>query len=262
MIYYIYVNQNRLGPYSSEQLHILDLPLDTPVWQEGLTDWVTIHDLKVNTSEKCDSRTITQSTGIMDEIQPVYQPKEEQKSPSRNSFQYLIVGAVLVTILIVGFIYTQSNRTNESITADSMVRDPGIPSNNIPSGEQEVIPNTIKENTETPTIIADEANQYRENWMEYVTTGNNQYLYSDLGGISQLEISVSNNSPYKLDEVLVLVSYIKVSGEIYKNETMHFIEVEPNTEITMPAPDSPRGIRIEHTIMNLQSTAMGLYFPN
>jgi hypothetical protein len=62
--------------------------------------------------------------------------------------------------------------------------------------------------------------------------------------------------------VVVLVSYIKVNGDIYKNETINFYDVEPNTQVNLPAPDSPRGVRIEHSIMNVQSASMGLHFPH
>lgn len=165
--------------------------------------------------------------------------------------------------LILGFIYTQTSTSKTEVgSTDQIKTNSTNSSENSQQGEQSTIPNNSDLDEEVMSVLEDPTKQYRENWMEYVTTGNNQYLYSDFGGISQLEINVNNNSPYKLVEVIVLVSYIKVNGDIFKNETLSFSDIEPNTQVTLSAPDSPRGMRIEHSIMNLKSSEMGVHFPH
>lgn len=259
MEYYVYINQNRLGPYSMEQIDILNLPLDTPVWYDGLTDWTTIGELK-NLAEKPNDRFYNHQSQKTEET--VVRPPKSEDLKQRRSLGYLLAVALVIIVLIIGFTYTQLNSQESGLEVDSIAAGGSSEPQNIPNAEQQVDPNNSVIDEEMSSTNEDPAKTFRDNWVDYVVSGNNQYLYSDLGGISQLEISVSNNSPYKLDEVVVLVSYIKVNGDIYKNETINFYDVEPNTQVNLPAPDSPRGVRIEHSIMNVQSASMGLHFPH
>jgi hypothetical protein len=82
-----------------------------------------------------------------------------------------------------------------------------------------------------------------------------------LGGISNLEISLNNNTPYVLDQVIIGVDYVKTNGGIFKTETLYFTNIEPNSISYLPAPNSPRGTSVNHYILGVQSTEMKLDFP-
>lgn len=65
-------------------------------------------------------------------------------------------------------------------------------------------------------LTVEKNRRYRNNIEQYVGASTNQHSHNELGGISNLDIIVTNNTEYLLNEVNVAVDYIKDSGGIYK----------------------------------------------
>lgn len=99
---------------------------------------------------------------------------------------------------------------------------------------------------------------FKNNIATYVTASRSAYNYNGLGGISNLSITVSNNSEYMMDNVQVVVSYIKANGEIFKNETLDFAYLQPYKTMNIKAPDSNRGTSVQFAITKISSSALGL----
>jgi hypothetical protein len=51
-----------------------------------------------------------------------------------------------------------------------------------------------------------------------------------LGGISNLELTISNNSLYPIDQVEVLVNYMNIEKKIVKKETIVINDVPAGTK--------------------------------
>lgn len=79
------------------------------------------------------------------------------------------------------------------------------------------------------------------------------------GGISDLRITVTNNSDYLVDMVNVKVSYIKASGGLYKDEMLHFNQIAPHSTQTLNAPNSNRGTKVKISQESLTCTALNIY---
>lgn len=92
--------------------------------------------------------------------------------------------------------------------------------------------------------VSEEQNSYHVAWL--------------FGGITDLKITVTNNSDYTLDMVKVKVSYIKASGGLYKEEYVSFNKIEPHSSVTEAAPDSDRGtsVTIERTALVCSELAL------
>jgi hypothetical protein len=93
----------------------------------------------------------------------------------------------------------------------------------------------------------------KEDIWKMVSLKSNEYKRGSFGGISNLQMTVNNNSGYILDEVIIEIQYLKPSLEPLKKETIRFSYVAPNGTMTIKVPDSKRGIKISYSITGINS---------
>jgi hypothetical protein len=86
----------------------------------------------------------------------------------------------------------------------------------------------------------------------------NKYEVGTFGGISNLQVTVSNKSAYPLDLVVVEVQYIQANKKTYKTENLYFHGVGPGMALMQEAPRSSRGIKVEYKITLINSKELGL----
>lgn len=262
MKYYIFFNDQRLGPYSINEINSLKLPDTTPVWSNGMAEWSTIAELSLEDStedNKIKNNSISNYQIPSNTPRPDF-PSNKIKNSSPLIRTIIISSIVLLSFLGVLYYLYHSQNSTSTIPVDSLAynSEPDQPQ----TSELSEKPNQpANPSPTTNNLPQDETLVYRENWPRYITSSNNEYLYSDLGGISNLEISLNNNTPYVLDQVIIGVDYVKTNGGIFKTETLYFTNIEPNSISYLPAPNSPRGTSVNHYILGVQSTEMKLDFP-
>ena len=88
---------------------------------------------------------------------------------------------------------------------------------------------------------------------KFVTVSNNDFQVGPFGGISHLEMTVHNSSTYDIDLVVVDLEYLKVNKEVFKTETLYFKDVNANSSVTVAAPKSSRGNKINYKISLISS---------
>ena len=88
---------------------------------------------------------------------------------------------------------------------------------------------------------------------ELVSVASNDYKQVAFGGIRNLQLTVTNNSKYELDNVIVELQYLKPSEEPLRTENIKFKGVAPNGTSTIKVPDTNRGIKIAYKIINIES---------
>ena len=82
------------------------------------------------------------------------------------------------------------------------------------------------------------------------------------GGISSFPVTVTNNSPVKMELVIIIVDYIQNNEKIFKTETLTFNDLEPGEAITIKAPKSSRGVKIATRIHIFNSRQTDLSYSN
>jgi hypothetical protein len=107
--------------------------------------------------------------------------------------------------------------------------------------------------------VEDDKSNIRNNITTYIVAERNEYTYNPLGGIKNLQISVTNNTNYTVDNIRIKVSYIKANGDLWKNEFLDFNLVAPQTKATIKVPDTNRGTSINYEIVSIKSSALGLF---
>jgi hypothetical protein len=102
----------------------------------------------------------------------------------------------------------------------------------------------------------------KNNIGDYVFLTAGKYTVGTFGGISDLQLTVSNHSTYPLDLVVVEVQYIQSNKKIFKTENLYFHNVAGGSALMQEAPKSPRGIKVSYRITIINSKEIGLAFSN
>jgi hypothetical protein len=93
-----------------------------------------------------------------------------------------------------------------------------------------------------------------------VVAGANGYTVGTFGGISDLQVTVTNRSAYPLDLVVVEVQYIQSNKKIYKTENLYYRGIGAGSALMQEAPKSSRGIRVQYKITMISSKELGLSY--
>ena len=93
----------------------------------------------------------------------------------------------------------------------------------------------------------------KNNLANQVSVSSNDYKIVAFGGIRNLLLTVTNNSKYELDNVIVELQYLKPSEEPLRTENIRFRSIAPNESSTMKIPDTNRGIKVSYKIISIES---------
>lgn len=112
--------------------------------------------------------------------------------------------------------------------------------------------------TEEPKITPEEPKKElprpaAPNLEKQVSVSNNDFEVGPFGGISKLALTVTNSSEYALTLVVVQLEYLKANKEVYKTENLYFRDVAANSTLTVDAPRSSRGNKINYKITLINS---------
>jgi hypothetical protein len=108
---------------------------------------------------------------------------------------------------------------------------------------------SVKKSKTEPNFIETDHKDLRD----MVSIQSNNYIRGAFGGIRGLELTVSNNSDYLLDEVSVELQIMKPSEQPLRTDIITFKNIGSNKSITVKVPDSQRGIRVDYRITNIES---------
>ncbi|WP_331579344.1 hypothetical protein [Puia sp.] len=116
--------------------------------------------------------------------------------------------------------------------------------------------------TDPPTDKSDNMDKevVRNNIANLVSVGTKGYKIGTFGGISGLQLTVSNRSVYPLDLVVVEVQYIQANKKTFKTENLYFRSIGPGSAMMQEAPKSPRGIKVQYKIILVNSKELGLSY--
>lgn len=154
-------------------------------------------------------------------------PKFEK--PKSYFLKYFIISTVIIILMtIVGYAITDNYQTNSA---------------EVEANNDEMINREIRNNI--------------NNW---VSTKTNQYSVDSWGGISNLDITVNNDTDFTLNSTTIAIEYIKKNGGIYKTEYLTFNDIPPHQNKTLSAPDSNRGLSVKIKTKKINSNELELCY--
>lgn len=86
-----------------------------------------------------------------------------------------------------------------------------------------------------------------------VHLSSNNYKVGFLGGVSDLEVQVSNDSPVAVDKATVQVNFLKPNGAVVKSETIEVNNIAPGKSKKIQVPSSGRGTKVQLRINSVSS---------
>ena len=201
------------------------------------------------------------NTASIEDIQSLHQPTggyvnknpaqlnntlETNQSPdkqiSRNNFKKETV--------------TPENKAVKSFVPESVETDPvtGERNRKVRSATTE----TSNDNNSAPVTEKNDEKKspYAHSLSRLVSAKSNEYKRVAFGGIRDLQVTVTNNSKYVLDNVIVEIQYIKPNELPLKTEYIEFSSIGPNATSTIRLPDTNRGIKVVYRILHIKSRQM------
>lgn len=244
--FYYSDGKNQLGPFSFDELKTKNITKETLVWYEGLPEWTEAGKLELlSILLKPVPPPITKNTT------PPPIPEKQPVVNGRSKKKFIIIGGLAIGVigLVILSIYLYNNYQERQQQQAEQEKQ-----NLINQTKNETRQETVNdmneqqynEENQKQSNAENQRKSIRNNWTKYITIERSQYMYSELGGISDLSLSVSNNTDYTLDNVTASVSYIKSNGDVYKTEFVNFSGIAPHYKQTRKAPNSDRGVRVDY----------------
>lgn len=140
---------------------------------------------------------------------------------------------------------TNPNRFTSGISNSPVEAQPAVIKKDIPES-----PSFQRSEISTETT--------RKQLFELVSLEGSQYKIGVLGGISNLHLTVSNNSLYPLDEIQVQVNYFGPEKKLVRQTTVVVNDVAPGGQKMVDVPRSNRGVSVSYTITRINSKALGI----
>jgi hypothetical protein len=150
--------------------------------------------------------------------------------------------------------YPEESRYEEArsqpVERKERIAEPPVSKQAPPAVNEERIEKTESKPKETPdrSIL----NEIRSQ----VSVKSNNYDVGSFGGIRNLKLTVSNDSKYTLDQVVVELLYLKPRDEFLKSENISFHSIGPNDSKTVSIPKSTRGVKVSYKILRIESKEM------
>jgi hypothetical protein len=142
--------------------------------------------------------------------------------------------------------FTHPNKENLSAAAGSQTQT------------VKVIPAVVTNKPEEKPLKREEVESAKKNIHQLVGVEANKYKTGVLGGISDLRLTISNNSLYPLDQVEVEVRYLGPEKRVVKTQVLLFNDVPAGEQKTLEVPQTNRGVTVDYTITRINSKALGL----
>ncbi|MBS1914884.1 MAG: hypothetical protein JST87_01335 [Bacteroidetes bacterium] len=103
-------------------------------------------------------------------------------------------------------------------------------------------------------------NAHTTSLVNLVSVTTNKYNVGTFGGISDLQLTINNQSSHALDLVVVEVQYIQANKKVYKTENINFRNISAGASLTEVAPSTSRGIKVQYRITVINTKEQGLSY--
>lgn len=256
--YFIHNGQNEEGPFDIEQLKLQPLKKETPIWYEGLENWTTaseIEEIKYLFAIKQTPPPLVKSVPpkIQQQTYASTNVDNSQTSKKKSLLIPIVIGSIVLIGSIIGIVAYQNSKNSSTIDT---LQEKVTSQEQVLQTQQNEDATKEAERQRINIANTEKNKKYRNNWSDYIAATSNRYSYREIGGIFGLEVVVTNNTEYMIDEVEVQVGYVKENGDYFKSETVRVYNVPANSSKSQTAPDSERGKSVEMTINGITSKKM------
>lgn len=105
-------------------------------------------------------------------------------------------------------------------------------------------------------VFMDRRKYYRLNWSHFIYARLASYRSGLFGGIHDARIQLHNGTEFSLDQAVLELKYLLADGSAYQTLRIPVANLPAGSDISVPAPDSRRGVRLRLQLVSLTSQAM------
>lgn len=246
---YYYSNDKEVqkGPFTFDELLKENIKKNTLIWHADMTDWQKAEDIEELRNYFLTPPPIDKTPPPLNIDIPKDKSSQIKSKKELQTIIYVLIGAGV--FLLIVFLLSYFNASKHDAVEKAKIETVNDIENQMLQIEEE------KKNAEEKN-----KKKIRNNFFNYIIASRSTFMYKEIGGISDLYITITNNTDYKLDNVEVLVSYIKTNGQVYKNETIQFNNISSQSWQKLKAPNSDRGTGVEYTIISIISTELNFCY--
>ena len=248
--YYVHDGTKQLGPFNLIELKDQDLSKLTPIWFEGLSDWKPLEQIPELVEVTKTPPSFNKNTPP-----PFFKIEEDnvpasKKAGQNNRLRVPLIAGCFVTVILIGWLVYANTSTAaivDEVQQEQQTQDRL-------KAQQEDDQRRINEESTKRNM------NYRNNWKQFIKVDNGSYRSNSLGGIYDLEVVVTNNTDYILDEVETHVTYIKSNGDTWKTIMVPVTNVLAHSKKSVPVEDVERGTSVEVSTSTILSKKMHFFY--
>ena len=265
--YYIHNGTSQEGPFDLDRLKQLGIKKETPIWHEGLQGWTTAGELEALSElfTKATPPPFYTSTPPPFEVSAPSVPEKPEKKPvdwmafiQKNRTAVILAIAIVACIVIGSLFVKNSNREQEVVVLNQRVE---AQENAASEEERKEDVQAAQAKKANDALTAKNMNM-RNNWEQFVHVDYDAPTVNyALGGISEFSVYLENTTPYMLEQVSVLVEYIRKNGNLYQTKTVSFYNIPAGSTDISVAPSSVNGVSVRCTITEIMSKKLHFCYP-
>jgi hypothetical protein len=251
--YYLLTNGQTTGPFSFAELLPNGLRSTSLIQQQGHTTWQAARELpELAALLSCAPQSLTPSDRLTTQL--THSGFRLPAVFAQNSAAWVAGGVVsiLLSFLVASCISGESAREQAIMT--QLMAD----------ARHDSVMQQEREHLRAQAEELRRARQRlwsREHFMEYVQAevlpG---YRVVGFGGIADGHVRFTNNSGYRVRDVLLAIEYIKADGDVYKVEYAHLEDVRAHESEVVEVPESSRGTSLRCSIQGLRAPALDFQY--
>ena len=275
--YFIHDGQSEKGPLNIEQLKLETLKKETPIWYEGLENWVKageVEELKnlFAITPPPLIKAIPPKTETAPKVGQTQNSLPHQQPIITNNKSYkteIITSIAIVAIGIISWLVYQNksqtatlNEVKEKVTQqDQQLTQQQQEQQQKEQAQLQADQEKQAEKDRVNSVLTEKYMGYRNNWRNFIAASHGEFSVGGFGGISNLSINVYNNTDKNIDEVQVQVNYITSGGSVFQTETVSITNIGPNSAKSVSAPTSSRGSSITEEILSITAKSFHFCYP-
>ncbi|MCG2612935.1 hypothetical protein LZZ85_01545 [Terrimonas sp. NA20] len=103
--------------------------------------------------------------------------------------------------------------------------------------------------------------ELRNNWYSFISAEIPGYHFIGFESNQLMDLPVTNNTDFTIDEIVVSVNYIGKTGEIRRSEELSLFNVPPHSVRSVQAPYAPADMAMDIQFRNITSKQMSFAYP-
>ena len=269
--YYISNNDQPQGPFSLAELSSHGLHAHSMIWSEGMPNWQPAHTVIATAALLPKSPPPLPQTPpalnygvatpppVLKATQASTAPVlKTSAAPNNGNKKWLAVGGGIVVLGIaslMGF-----NRSNTSNSNGFTTSSPASASEYANGNETELLATKAAQEQQAAVEAQQKEEQRkwnRKHFLEYVSAEMLPgYSIGIIGGITSGYFQFTNNSGYRLQNIVVAVNYITSAGNIYTTKYVTIDKLPAHSSVTQTIPDCERGVQVVATTNHVEAPGL------